>query len=155
VSTPTVTITVGGVPVSAMTKTPFTGDLAELDGALHMLYVQAIKDDRRVQWVVFPPAVSALVLPSGVTANPNTVLILNRTQEFVGNRSKWFHKYVNSYGAFGMDLTKFGEQGYALSEPVVTPLETDDYQTAWSGDTPHKALRAVDRTLKPLGLSVK
>jgi hypothetical protein len=155
VSTPTVTITVGGVPVSAMTKTPFTGDVSELDGALHMLYVQAVKDDRRVQWVVFPPAVAALSLPSGVTANPNTVLVLNRTQEFVGNRSKWFHKYVNSYASLAQDLTKFGEQGYALTEPVVTALETDDYQTVWSGDTPHKALRAVDRTLKPLGLSVK
>ena len=154
-STPTVTITVGGVPVSAMTRTPFEGDVAELDGALHMMYVQAVKGDRRVQWVVFPPAVSALSLPSGVTANPNTVLVLNRTQEFAGNRSKWFHKHVASYASLAMDLTKFGEQEYALFEPVVVPLETDDYQTAWSGDTPHKALRAVDRSLKPFGLSVK
>lgn len=154
-TSPTVTITVGGVPVSAMTKTPFEGDVAELDGALHMMYVQATQGDRRVQWVVFPPAVSALSLPNGITANPNTVLVLNRTQEFEGNRSKWFHKYVNSYAAFAQDLTKFGEQGYALIEPVVTPLETDDYQSVWSGNTPHKALRAVGRTLAPLGISVK
>lgn len=154
-STPTVTITVGGVPVSAMSKTPFTGDVAELDGALHMMYMQATKGDRRVQWVVFPPAVAALTLPSGVTANPNTVLVLNRTQEFEGNRSKWFHKHVSSYAALAQDLTKHSEQDYALIEPVVVPLETDDYQTVWSGDTPHKALRAVDRTLKPFGLSVK
>lgn len=138
-----------------MTRAPFEGDVAELDGALHMLYVQAVKDDRRVQWVVFPPAIAALSLPNGVTANPNTVLVLNRTQEFAGNRSKWFHKHVSSYPALAQDLTKHGEQGYAVSEPLVTPLETDDYQTAWSGDTPHKALRAVDRTLKPFGLSVK
>lgn len=136
-SIPTVTITVSGT-------TPDPATAEDATRGLHMLYVQAIKGDERQQWVVIPPAVSTLDVEK---QNGNPVLVLSRVQEFKGNRSKWFHHKHHNHGEVARTLTQRAEDGYIVSEPVVIPLEVDDYQKAWKGETPHKALRAVDRTI--------
>lgn len=143
---PTVTITVTGT-----TPEPATAEDAE--AGLHMLYVQALKGEERQQWVIFPPPVSTLDV-DGQAGNP--VLSLHRVQEFKGNRSKWFHTKHMHHGDVSRVLTQRAEEGYIVSEPVVVPLEVDDYKEAWAGNTPHKALRAVGRQVElVLGVTVK
>lgn len=143
---PNVTITITGT-------TPEPATAEDATKGLHMLYMQAIKGEERQQWVLFPPPVSTLGV-DGQAGNP--VLVLHRVQEFKGNRSKWFHnKYLN-HGELGHVLTARENEGYILSEPVVVPLEVDDYQAAWTGSTPHKALRAVGRQVElVLGTTIK
>lgn len=153
-ATPTVTITVGGIPISEMGANSTTA----ADGAeshLHMMYVQSVCGDERHQWVVFPPAMGGLGLADGTPLHPNQMLYLHRKQAFQGNRTKWFSHRANTAQDFLTSLEVVARQGYDFIEPVVVPLEVDDYRDVWSGDTPHKALRAVDRSLKPFGLSVK
>lgn len=147
---PTVTITVSG---SGSTATVSDDTPAS---ALHMLYVQAVKGDQRKQWVVFPPAIAALGVPENRVPPTTQNLLLSRVQEFKGNRSKWFHNRINTGQTYLTEQMKhFEADGWALGGVVVVPLETDDYVSAWEGNTPHKAMRAIDRALKPLGISVK
>lgn len=138
-ATPTVTITVAGAPVAS---TPTGGPVDEK--ALHMCYAQAVKGDERRQWVVFPPEVTALGRTQDKT---DIVLILARHQEFAGNRTKWFRS-TNYVGALAETLAQYAGQGWTVGGIVAVPLEQDDYNTAWNGDTPHKALRAVNRQLE-------
>lgn len=147
--TPTVTITVpptGGVPTRS-----------QLEQGLHMLYVQAVKGDERKQWVIFPPAVEQLDIPADKISNGDPVLMLSRHQTFKGNRAKWFHHkvYATSPG-LTEELVAASGDGWIVGGLTVVPLELDDYQAAWSGDTPHKAMRAIGRHIeKAHGLSVK
>jgi hypothetical protein len=124
-----------------------------MEAGLHMLYVQAVKGDERRQFVLFPHARKELgVTPEG----SDPLLLLKRTQDFPGNRSKWFHHKLYDKGqALHTELASLETQGFTLGAALAVPLETDDYQKAWSGDTPHKALRAVDRALRPLGITLK
>lgn len=138
-ATPTVTITVAGHAVSGMAVTE---EVSEKH--LYMCYAQVVKGDERRQWVVFPPQVEALGADKDV---PDEVLILNRHQEFKGNRTKWFHSH-NYAGALAETLGNYANQGWTLGGIVAVPLERDDYLAAWNGDTPHKALRAVSRQLE-------
>lgn len=142
---PTVTITVTGTTVEPASAEDATA-------GLHMLYVQGVKGEQRYQWVIFPPPVTTLDVQD-VPGHP--VLLLQRLQEFSGNRSKWFHHKYVSHGDVATVMGTRDSEGWVLSDPIVVPLEVDDYQAAWKGDTPHKALRAVDRAIKPFGLSVK
>lgn len=145
-SIPTVTITVTG-------QTPEPADAEDAERGLHMLYMQAVKGDQRHQWVLFPPPVSTLDV-QGSGGNP--VLVLSRFQECKGNRSKWFHHKYPVHSEMAAELTKREVEGYILCEPVVVPLEVDDYQMAWKSKTPHKALRAVDRAIQAaLGVTLK
>lgn len=124
-----------------------------MEAGLHMLYVQAVKDETRVQFVVFPPAREAL---GAASHKGDPLLLLKRTQERVGNRSKWFHSQIHDKAqVLQTELAGLEASGYLLGAPVAVPLEKDDYVSAWNGNTPHKALRAVDRALRPLGFSVK
>lgn len=145
-ATPTVTITVAGSPVA-----PVVSD-SVLESHLHMVYAQAVKGDERRQWVVFPPQVAALGCAGD---NPGIVLILSRHQTFAGNRSKWFQS--KSYvGTLAEQLTTYAAQGWTTGGVVAVPLEKDDYLSAWGGDTPHKAMRAVSRqTEAAYGITVK
>lgn len=150
-ATPTVTITVGGVPVGASSAIA----AADAEDALYMTYVQAAKDGKRYQFVLFPNAISALGAP---TLSVPTMLFLRRKQERPGNRSKWFHHRMQVAHKTQLlsELDKLAERGYELGGLVVVPLEKDDYQSVWNGQTPHKALRAVDRALDAThSLSVK
>lgn len=138
----------GGIPTVTITVTGTTPDPATAEDAergLHMLYMQARKGDERHQWVVFPPAVTTLNVEG---QNGNPILVLHRVQEFKGNRSKWFHHKHLHHGEVARTLTQRQEEGYILSEPLVVPLEVDDYTKTWAGETSHKALRAVDRTIQ-------
>lgn len=149
-SAPHVTIRVKGSPA--------TGDIsvATLEDSLHMFYLQAVDGEKRYQWIVFPPAVGALgVSDQEVTASAGRVKVLHRVQEFEGNRSKWFHSVKDD--TFLLEALKSSQnKGHAVSKPVVVKLELDDYQAAWQGETPHKAIRAVDRAIKDvLNTSVK
>lgn len=152
-STPTVTITVAGSPVTSTAPS----DPATLEASLHMLYVQAVKGEERKQWVIFPPAVEALGIDSAHIKTGSPVLQLARHQTFKGNRAKWFHTkvYPNTPG-LTEDLTVAAADGWVVSGLTVIPLEKDDYQEVWAGETPHKALRAVGRYIeKSYGLSIK
>lgn len=149
-ATPTVTIKVpGGAPTAPTVAQPEAG--------LYMLYVQAVKGNERRQWVIFPPANTALGIPETLVKHGNPVLMLSRTQTFKGNRAKWFHHkvYPNAPG-LTEELTASSGDGWTVGGLTVVPLELDDYQAVWQGDTPHKAMRAIDRTIqKAHGLSVK
>lgn len=161
-TTPTVTITVGGVPITAST-TSLPGQHKSAEGSaehLYMAYVQAVKDDVRYQWVIFPPARADLGVEKDkipTDGEGEAFHMISRVQRHEGNRSKWFHhKVYEATAPFSDTLRKHAEKGFVVSDPVVVSLEVDDYKAVWnSEDTPHKALRAVDRALKPLGLSVK
>lgn len=149
-STPTVTITVTSAE-------PVEADADELLSGLYMLYVQGVKGDERVQFVLFPPARKVLGVPEDKVTAGDPMLLLKRKQEFAGNRSKWFHYKVHDAPkqALQSDLAHLESSGFALSTPIAVPLEQDDYLTAWNGDTPHKAMRAIGRALRPLGISLK
>lgn len=150
VATPSVTITVKGVPVTGGTV---PGSGGALESALHMVYAQAVKDDERRQWVVFPPRVEALGCEKD---DPEQVLILARHQEFKGNRTKWHHARAYKTG-LAETLAEFAGQGWTVGGIVAVPLEKDDYLAAWNdNDTPHKAMRAVSRQLEAAyGITVK
>ncbi len=156
-TTPTVTISVGGVPITATTTSlPTAGD--ETGSPLYMMYVQAVKDDTRYQWVVIPPARAEFgVTPDKMPDDKSTLYLLSRVQRHAGNRSKWFHHRIYSNSTPLPETVKaHAEKGYTVSAVVAVPLESDDYQTLWNtGETPHKALRAVDRVLTSMGLTVK
>lgn len=145
-ATPTVTIKVGGVPVSvATTDVPDGATLSEDN--LFMTYVQATKGEERQQWIVFPPAVEGFGLPA-TEVGKDRILVLSRTQKFVGNRSKWFSGYsYEPYTSITTDLAKFAARGYELGGVVIAPLEADDYRSVYSKTTSHKAIRAIDRAL--------
>lgn len=145
---PTVTITVTGTDAGPV-------DPAEAEKGLHMMYVQAVKGDKRQQWVVFPPAVKELGVPEDKIPAGAPSLLLHRTQEFPGNRSKWFHFKQNAPSHLTEQMKSFEADGWVLSEGIVVTLEKDDYLAVWEGKTPHKALRAVDRAITPFGLTVK
>jgi hypothetical protein len=153
VSTPTVTITIAGHPATSMAL-PDADTLAE---SLHMLYVQAVKGEQRQQWVIFPPALTELGIPADQVKAEKPVLQLHRLQTFKGNRAKWFHtKVYPATPGLPQELAAAVNDGWVVSGVTVIPLESDDYKAAWSGDTPHKALRAVDRAIfKAHNLSVK
>lgn len=156
---PTVAVSVGGSVVTPGVATPVTpvasGEVPE--SALHMLYVQAVQGDIRYQWVVFPPAVAALGVAENRVSNGSPLAMLHRVQRTVGNRSKWFrHSIYDVDNHFVNSLKKHAEDGFVLGGVVAVPLELDDYLTLWNeGKTPTKALRAVDRQLRPLGITVK
>lgn len=148
-STPTVKITVGGKVYDGSVAAEET-DPEVLKSSLFMMYVQGVKGDQRHQFVVFPPALAALDVESA----GGRVLLLARKQEFAGNRSKWFHFKMERAQAVS-EIESVQNSGFVLTAALAVPLEVDDYRKAWSGDTPHKALRAVDRALTAQGLSLK
>ena len=161
-TTPTVTVTVGGVPITATTTSlPTTGtDKETLEKGLHMLYAQATKGEERRQYVLLPPAVEALGVQKGRLYNGagDRFFYLYRTQSFKGNRSKWFSGFMYSeHGqTLASTLTTLSESGWEIGGVVVAPLELDDYLKFYNeGETSHKALRAVDRALTAIGLSIK
>lgn len=145
-ATPTVTIKVGGIPVSVAT-TPIPESSTNLEDSLYMLYVQATHGEERRQWIVFPPAVDGFgIAPSEV--RENRVLVLSRTQKFVGNRSKWFTGFLyEPFDGLPTELSNFLARGYELGGVVVAPLEVDDYMSVYARTTSHKAIRAIDRVL--------
>ena len=143
---PTVTIKVGGVPVSVATA-PVPAEPSVGEDSLFMMYVQATKGEKRYQWIVFPPAVDGFGLPD-IEVGMNRVLVLSRTQKFVGNRSKWFSGYAyKPFSGFITDLSGLSARGYELGGVVVAPLEADDYRSVYTNTTSHKAIRAIDRAL--------
>lgn len=149
-SAPTVTITLK--PKSALSVV----EREELASGLHMLYVQAVKGEVRHQWVVFPPPCSALDVKS--PGSEGQMLLLERVQQHEGNRSKWFHRrfpVAKATERLQSELTTLSQDGYTVGGVVAVPLEEDDYKEAWNGVTPHKALRAVDRALRPYKITVK
>lgn len=165
-TTPTITISVSGVPVAATStaipSTPVAGmataTTAEVSTKnLYMTYVQAVKGDKREQFIVFPPGVESLGVTDKWTGNGQRLKTLHRKQDFPGNRSKWFEKYL--YTAYDQtiqgDLDNLSNRGYEIGGLVVVPLEVDDYVKVYNGTTPHKALRAIDRALQTIGLSIK
>lgn len=158
-TTPTVTISVSGVPITATTTSiPTSGGAADATQTLYMMYVQATKDEQRYQWVVFPPARAELgVNEDLVPEAPETVYMLSRVQRQKGNRSKWFHhRLYPTSTPLAETVASHAAQGFEVGPVVAVPLEDDDYQAVWNtGETPHKALRAVDRALNGMGLSVK
>lgn len=149
-STPTVTITVTSAEPTGM-------DEDDLIAGLHMLYVQATKDDERHQFVLFPQARTVIGVPEDKIVPGDPMLLLKRHQAFKGNRSKWFHYRIHEAPAQALqsDLSSLEAQGWELSAAIAVPLEQDDYVAAWQGDTPHKAMRAIGRMLRPLGIDVK
>lgn len=153
---PTVAVSVGGSVVTPGAVSSGLSDEVPAD-ALHMLYVQAVKEDVRYQWVVFPPASAALgVAENRVTAQA-PLAMLARVQRTVGNRSKWFrHNIYDLDSHFLSTLRKHANDGFTLGGVVAVPLEQDDYLEVWNENkTPTKAMRAVDRQLRPLGITVK
>lgn len=151
-ATPTVTITVGGVPVSSMDKTVAAlDDTTEIAKGLHMIYVQATNGDKREQWVLIPPSLGYF----GLDHQPHLYRILHRDQDFPGNRFKWFHELKNICQFNKVLVLRTENSNWTLSDVFLVPLEQDDYKSAHAGVTPHKALRAVSRALEPHGISVK
>jgi hypothetical protein len=139
---PHVTITVTGA-----SATSGSVDKDTLIKSLYMTYMQSVDGDRRHQWIVFPPAVEALgVDAQKVSGSAGRIKVLHRTQEFEGNRSKWFHQDRDS--AFLLEAIETCRKGgQKVSGPVLVQLELDDYLSVWEGSTPHKAIRAVDREI--------
>lgn len=154
-ATPKVTITIGGKVVSggsdvATDTPPITED------NLFMTYVQATLGDVRRQWIVFPPAQTALGCTQDTPENVKTSYLF-REQSFVGNRSKWFfHKIYDYNTPLSQTVSNLAASGWKLAGPFVVPLEMDDYKKYHNdSSTPHKALRAVDRVLEDNNLSIK
>lgn len=163
-TTPTVTVTVGGVPITATTTSIPTADASKetLEKGLHMVYAQATKGDVREQFVVLPPAVEALGVNKdrlyNAEAGKSRFFYLHRVQNFKGNRSKWFSGffYPEHGSTLTSRLTTLAEADWEIGGVVVAPLELDDYLKFYNeGETSHKALRAVDRALTAIGLSIK
>lgn len=142
---PTVTIKVGGVPVTPTSGV--TGFNVLTEDNLFMLYVQAHKDSRRNQYIVFPPAVEELAHKTDTMC-----LLLRRTQAFPGNRSKWFTHRIPAGQLPAWILDSGDEWNYDVA--IVVSLEQDDYRMVWEGKTPHKAIRAIDRALRTQGTSI-
>lgn len=144
-SPPTVVIKIKGV---ATTSDPTEDDL-------YMMYLQAVKGEVRTQMIVFPPAVLGFGDIKQEFLGKGKYLA--RTQDFPGNRSKWFH-YTFPEGDSGVVLNKIQtlrEEGWKVTAPVLVKLEAEDYIETWQGITSHKAMRAVDRALAPYKISVK
>lgn len=149
-SAPTVTITLK--PQASLSAV----EREALVEGLHMLYVQAEKGEVRHQWVVFPPPCAGLDVK--VEGAAGMMLVLERVQQHTGNRSKWFHRRFpvgQTTARLSDELAKLAGDGFKVGGVVAVPLEEDDYKEAWSGDTPHKAMRAVDRALRPYKITVK
>lgn len=150
-SAPHVTITVTEDPSEQV-------DPLVAEQNLYMMYVQATVPgaETRFQWVVFPPAITELgVDAQEVAKSGGRVKVLARTQDFPGNRSKWFHEVRENNFLVQTLATALG-QGQTVLGPVLVPLELDDYLSVWQGDTSHKALRAIDRTIsKTLNTTIK
>lgn len=154
-TTPTVTIRVGGVPVSVATTAVPDGVSVSEDN-LFMTYFQATKGEERRQWIVFPPAVAGFGIPD-TEVGVERVLVLSRTQKFAGNRSKWFTGFSFSpHTSIINELNLLSSRGYELGGTVVAPLEADDYLSVYTNTTSHKAIRAIDRALNAVhDISVK
>lgn len=118
--------------------------------SLFMTYFQCTKGDRRRQWIVIPPGVSAL----DTQDSTGRFRILGRTQEFVGNRSKWFHSQGDAFSILTA-ISNLDKDGWTFHSPIVVKLEVDDYRKMWTGETSHKAIRAINRAIAPYGLSIK
>ena len=159
-ATPTVTITVGGVPVTA-TRGGVPAEDVPGEDALYMLYVQAVKGEQRKQWLVFPPALESLGVKSARVKSDKTLLMLARIQTEPGNRSKWFQHTIITDGEGNNTLRNtlnnlIQSEGWEVGFALAIPCELDDYLKAWNDQaTPHKAMRAVDRALRPYGQTVK
>lgn len=126
------------------------------EDSLHMVYLQGVRTlgdaDQRHQMVVFPPQTKALGIEHG---DGESVMVMFRTQEFEGNRSKWFFSLETKISLDGLIQDLQSQDGYDFNLTVASPLEWDDFQKAWSKETPHKALRHIDKALAPFNTTVK
>lgn len=165
-TTPTITITVGSSPVAASStaipSTPVAGmatpTTAVSTANLFMTYVQAVKAGKREQFIVFPPPVESLGVTDKWNGQGIRMLTLHRRQDFPGNRSKWFERYIYTeydQNKIETNLENLSNRGYEIGGLVVVPLEVDDYVKVYNGTTPHKAIRAINRALSTMGLSTK
>lgn len=170
-STPSTTTSVGPVTTTTTTTTapiystsapsapahPTVVDANDQADNLFGIYMQATKGTVRQQWIILPPPVAALGV-KGIDSGPvPTLTYLNRTQQHEGNRSKWFHmRQWETSEPLDRHFKSLLDDGWALIDPVVVPIELDDYLKVWNNrETPHKYIRAIDKVLKPMGLSTK
>lgn len=170
-STPSTSTTVGPVTTTTTTSTapiystsapstpahPTVTDANELADNLFGIYMQATKGAVRQQWIILPPPVAVLGVKNIDTGPVPVLTYLNRTQQHEGNRSKWFHmRQWETSEPLHREFAKLLNEGWAVAEPVVVPIELDDYLKVWNERaTPHKYIRAIDKVLKPMGLSTK
>lgn len=158
---PGIAIRIGGGGSTA-TSTPHPGTPApevpeDLATNLYGIYMQATKGAVRQQWIILPPPLTSLGVKNlGRGAEP-LFMYLNRTQQYAGNRSKWFHmKQWHTSDTLTSEFKKLLDDGWSVIDPVVVPIEVDDYLAVWNErKTPHKYIRAIDRVINPMGLSTK
>lgn len=161
---PGIAIRIGksSAPASTAPAPAPVGDAEDLANNLHGVYMQVVKGSVRKQWVVFPPPLEVLGVNMSRQNGGDPSLIpkycyMYRTQNHAGNRSKWFHaKIWDSSRPISNLIEDYTSTGWEPSDPVVVPLEVDDYLKVWNeGVTPQKYIRAIEKTLKPFGLTVK
>lgn len=137
-----------------------------LVGGLHMAYMQATKgtgdSQTRWQWILFPTPVSALLgSDKPDAAKQNQFVYLERFQASKGNRSKWFHKYMErgQTDVLTSQMTALTTEGYTLGvgtqAAIVVPVELNDYVKVWNGETPQKAIRHIEYALRAYKITVK
>lgn len=163
---PTTTTTVGPMTTTTTTTTSIPVGLSpslapapaeDLENNLFGVYMQATKGAVRQQWIILPPPIAELGVKNIDTGPVPVLTYLNRTQQHEGNRSKWFHmRQWATSEPLDREFKKLLNDGWQVSDPIVVPIELDDYLKVWNERaTPHKYIRAIDKVLKPMGLSTK
>lgn len=151
---PEVIIKIGGVPVTSVSDAESVSP--KVEDHLYMTYVEAVNTEshHRQQYLIFPPICKELGL--GVQDSDLSTRSLARRQGTgYGMRTRWGIK-VRTPQRFGEEFETLVEFGFTISEPILIPLELEDYLEFYNTDnTPTKALRHVDKVLSHFNISLK
>lgn len=151
---PEVIIKIGGVPVTSVSDAAAVSPKAE--DHLYMMYVEAVNTEshHRQQYLIFPPKSNEL----GTGEQDSSLLTraLSRRQGTgYGMRTRWGVKLYPPQ-RFGSEFEQLVKFGYTLSEPILIPLELEDYLEFYTTDnTPTKTLRHIDKVLSHFNISLK
>ena len=136
-------------------------DLKSSDGIFRSaIFLEAIKDEARVQWFVFP---SRRLSFHGQYHGTHQQRFIKRFIPRKGKRVKWETHGRNQEAELTTMVTNQIDQyvsvGWEFRAPIVVNLEDDDIAKVWASvnngvSTPYRALRHVDKEMVRRGYSL-
>jgi hypothetical protein len=101
---------------------------------LWAVFIEARMGGKRVQWFWFPP--SSAELGSKLESAEGHGRFIKRRTEKPGDVAAWKTTTKPSVGLAAhqleLELAQYETTNWTLMEPIVIPLELDDYQKAWA-----------------------
>ena len=126
------------------------------DTRLFAMYVEAFQGQKRVQWMIYPPALGehGAALPEG------TGRFMKRRLDREGHRAKWKTTDRSTMSVLNnklaLEFDQYESTEWVFRAPIVIAIEEDDYAKAMGKElsTPYKALRHVNKVAVSRGYSV-